>query len=471
MLPVALVAFLGGCMMHGDGTPPKVNLPEQWPAKQVSSTEQPLPLYPWWKQLKSEELNQFVIESLANNRQIQQSINNIEQAQAQLDTIKLGWLPSLNFLGGAVSGNTTLSVQGLSIPVNNVGGFVGFLPTYIINLLQLPTKQMQAGRVVEASQADYLAVRTAIIAQVTSAYLTVLATEHQGQILRDMQQTLTKLVDLSVALKLRGLSTDIVQNQLEVELHAISGQLAQNSANHQASQNALLILVGRNVGRVKIKQALVQIDSDVAAPGNLPASVVAIRPDVAAARARLDAANYGVTASTALLFPTLSLNALMTNIKETNNATTSSSNANFQAAFATWVLDPKILGAISSSDVSYKSALIQYVEAVNTALRETDDALSAYEGQQIKFKHDSEAFAKASANLKISESMYLQGLISQSQYLEAKNRHDLLDAAVTQVKLMKLIALAKLYQSMGGGSIYEEQNLEISNGTVQSKRN
>ena len=458
-------------MMHGDGTPPKVNLPEQWPAKQVSSTEQQLPLYPWWKQLKSEELNQFVIESLANNRQIQQSINNIEQAQAQLDTIKLGWLPTLNFLGGAVSGNTTLSVQGLSISVNNVGGFVGFLPTYIINLLQLPTKQMQAGRVVEASQADYLAVRTAIIAQVTSAYLTVLATEHQGQILLDMQQTLTKLVDLSVALKLRGLSTDIVQNQLEVELHAISGQLAQNSANHQASQNALLILVGRNVGRVKIKQALVQIDSDVAAPGNLPASVVAIRPDVAAARARLDAANYGVTASTALLFPTLSLNALMTNIKETNNATTSSSNANFQAAFATWVLDPKILGAISSSDVSYKSALIQYVEAVNTALRETDDALSAYEGQQIKFKHDSEAFAKASANLKISESMYLQGLISQSQYLEAKNRHDLLDAAVTQAKLMKLIALAKLYQSMGGGSIYEEQNLEISNGTVQSKRN
>ena len=458
-------------MMHGDGAPPKVNLPEQWPAKQVSSTEQVLPLYPWWKQLKSEELNQFVIESLANNRQIQQSINNIEQAQAQLDTIKLGWLPSLNFLGGAVSGNTTLSVQGLSIPVNNVGGFVGFLPTYIINLLQLPTKQMQAGRAVEASQADYLAVRTAIIAQVTSAYLTVLATEHQGQILRDMQQTLTKLVDLSVALKLRGLSSDIVQNQLEVELHAISGQLAQNSANHQASQNALLILVGRNVGRVKINQALVQIDSDVAAPGNLPASVVAIRPDVVAARARLDAANYGVTASTALLFPTLSLNALMTNIKATNNATASNSNANFQAAFATWVLDPQILGAISSSDVSYKSALIQYVEAVNTALRETDDALSAYEGQQIKFKHDSEAFAKASANLKISESMYLQGLISQSQYLEAKNRHDLLDAAVTQAKLMKLIALAKLYQSMGGGSVYEEQNLDIYNGTVQSKRN
>ena len=212
--------------MHGDGASPKVTLPEQWPAEPVSSTELQLPLHPWWQQLKSEELNQFVIESLTNNRQIQQSLNSIEQAQAQLDTVKLGWLPSLNFIGGTVSGDTTLSVQGLSIPVNNMGGFVGFLPTYIINVLQLPTKQMQAGRVVEATQADYLAVRTAIIGQVTSAYFTILATEHQRQILQDMQQTLTKQVDLSVALKVRGLSTDVVQNQLEVELHAISGQLA-----------------------------------------------------------------------------------------------------------------------------------------------------------------------------------------------------------------------------------------------------
>ncbi len=457
--------------MHGDGTPPKVTLPEQWSAKQTSTPAQPLPIYPWWQELKSEELNQFVIESLANNRQIQQTINHIEQAQAQLDTVKLSWLPSLNFLAGTVNGDTTLSVQGLSIPVNNSGGFVGFLPTYIINLLQLPTKQMQAGRLLEASQADYLAVRTAIIAQVTSAYVTVLATDRQGELLKDMQNTLTRLVALSSALNKRGLSTELAQNQLESELHGISGQLAQNIANYQAAQNALSILTGRTAGRIKTTQALAQINTNVAAPGNLPASVVATRPDVAAARARLDASNYGVTATTSLLLPTFSLNALMTNVKATNNTTNSSSNANFQAAFATWVLDPKVIGAISSSDIAYKAALINYVETVNNALRETDDALSAYEGQQLKFKYDSEALSKASANLKISESMYLQGLVSQSQFLEAKVKLDLSEAVVTQTKLMKLIALAKLYQSLGGGSIYEEQNLDIANGTVQSKHN
>jgi len=457
-------------MMHGDGSPPEVVLPEQWPAKQVASQEQPLALYPWWEQLKSEELNQLVSESLTNNRQIQQAINRIEQAQAQLNTVKLGWLPSLNFFGGAINGDTTLFFQGMPVPVANVGGFVGFLPTYIVNLFQLPSRQMQAGRILEASQADYLAVRTAIIAQVTSAYIAVLATEHQGQILHDMQQTLTKLVESSVALKKRGLSTEVSQNQLELELNAISGQLAQNRANYQASQNALLILVGKSIGRIKTKQSLDQIDTNVAAPGNMPASIVATRPDVAAARARLDATNYGVTAAASLLLPSITLNALMTNIKSTNNGESSAANANFQAAFATWVLDPKVIGTISSSDSLYKSALINYVEMVNTALRETDDALSAYEGQRTKLLHDSDAFAKASANLKISESMYRQGLISQSQYLEAKARYYLVDIAVTQTKLTKLIALATLYQSMGGGSIYEEQNLEISNGTVQSRR-
>ena len=453
--------------MHGDGTPPKVALPELWPAKQTPSQDQELPSNPWWKQLKSEELDQLVSESLSNNRQIQQSVNNIEQAQAQLDTVKLGWLPSLNFLGGTINGNTTLFFQGLSVPVANVGGFVGFLPTYIVNLFQQPTRQMQAGQILEATQADYLAVRAAIISQVTTAYIAVLVTKRQGQILEDMRQSLKKRVELSAALAARGLSTDFGQNQLALELNAISGQLAVNNANHQAAQNALLILVGRSVGRIKTAQSLAQINADIPAPGNMPASVVATRPDVAAARARLDATNYGVTAAASMLFPTISLNALATNIKTTTNGSNASSNANYQAAYATLVLDPKIIGAISSSNAVYRSALIAYVDIVNNALREVDDALSGYEGQQVKLKHDSEAFMKATENLKISESMYRQGLISQSQLLEARAQHDLVETVLTQTMLTELIALAKLYQSMGAGSIYEEQNLEISNGKVQ----
>ncbi|GEM_PF-2439289 len=470
LMVIAAVTLLAGCMLHGDGKPPEVALPRQWSTGQDALPEQRLALYPWWEQLNSDELNQLVDESLANNRQIQQSLNQIEQAQAQLNTVKLGWLPTLNFLGGTINGDTTLFFQGMPLPVANVGGFIGFLPTYIVNLFQLPARQMQAGKALEASQADYLAVKTAIIAQVTSAYIVVLATAHQGQILRDMQQTFSKLVELSAALRTRGLMTEVGQNQLGLELNAISGQLAQNRANDQAAQNALLILTGKNIGRFKSKLSLDQIETHVQAPGNLPASVVALRPDVAAARARVDATNYGLTATASLLLPSLSFNALMTNIKATNNAQSSSANANFQAAFVTWVLDPKVLGAISSSETAYKSALISYVDVVNNALRETDDALSTYEAQRTKLLHDSDSFAKASANLKITESMYRQGLISQFQYLETKARYDLVDAAVTQTKLTKLIALAKLYQSMGGGSIYAEQNFEISNGAVQSRQ-
>jgi outer membrane protein TolC len=326
---------------------------------------------------------------------------------------------------------------------------------------------MQAGQILEASQADYLAVRTAMIAQVTTAYVAVLVTEHQTQILQDMQDSLKKRAEIASALSTRGLGTEFGQNQLELELNAISGQLAQNNANQQAAQNVLLILVGRSIGRFKSKQSLDQINTNVPSPGNMPVSVVATRPDVAAARSRLDATNYGVTATASSLFPSISLNALVTNIKTTENGSNASSNANFQAAYAALVLDPKIIGAISSSNAVYRSAAIAYVDVVNSALRETDDALSAYEAQRVKLGHDTEAFSKAKNNLKISDSMYRQGLLSQSQFLQNKAQYDLVEAAVTQTKLTELIAMAKLYQSMGGGSIYEEPNLEISNGKVR----
>jgi outer membrane protein TolC len=462
----ALCTILTGCMMHGDGTPPEVKLPEQWIATQQANPDQTLPLYPWWQELKSDELNELVSESLKNNRQIQQSLNTIEQAQAQLDTVKLGWLPSLNLFGGSINGNTTLFFQGLSVPVSNVGGFVGLLPTYLINLMQQPARQAQAGKLFEASQADYLAIRTAMIAQVTTAYAAVLVADRQGQILQDMQKSIKKRVELASALSVRGLSTDYRQNQLELELDAISGQIAQNNANFQAAQNALLILVGRSIGRIKTKQSLDDVQTVVPPPGNMPASIVATRPDIAAARARLDASNYGATATASLLFPSISLNALVTNIKTTQNGSNSNSNANFEAAYAAWVLDPKVIGAIKSSNAMYRSAAISYVEAVNSALREVDDALSGYEAQRIKLRHDMDAFVKAKNNLRISESMHKKGLISESQFLENKTQFDLVDAAVTQTKLTQLIAMAKLYQSMGGGSLYEEPSLTISNGKV-----
>jgi outer membrane protein TolC len=454
-------------MMYGDGKPPEVKMPEQWLAAKNVSPDQTLPLYPWWQELKSYELNELVSESLKNNRQILQSLNTIEQAQAQLDTVKLGWLPSLNLFGGSINGNTNLFFQGLSVPVSNVGGFVGLLPTYLINLIQQPARQAQAGKLFEASQADYLAIRTAMIAQVTTAYAAVLVADRQGQILQDMQKSIKKRVELAYALSARGLSTDYRQNQLELELDAISAQIAQNNANFQAAQNALLILVGRSIGRIKTKQSLDDVQTAVPPPGNMPASIVATRPDIAAARARLDASNYGATATASLLFPSISLNALVTNIKTTQNGSNSSSNANFEAAYAAWVLDPKVMGAIKSSNAMYRSAAISYVEAVNSALREVDDALSGYEAQRIKLRHDMDAFVKAKNNLRISESMHKKGLISESQFLENKTQFDLVDAAVTQTKLTQLIAMAKLYQSMGGGSLYEEPSLAITNGKVQ----
>lgn len=463
----ALSTLLTGCMMHGDGTPPEVKMPDQWLATQMANPDQTLPFYPWWQELKSNELNELVSESLENNRQIQQSLNNIEQAQAQLDTVKLGWLPSLNLIGGSINGNTTLFFQGLSVPVSNIGGFVGLLPTYLINLMQQPARQAQAGKLFEASQADYLVIRTAMIAQVTSAYVTILVADRQGKILKDMQQSIKKRVELGSALSVRGLSTEYRQNQLNLELDAISGQIAQNHANSQAAQNALLILVGRNIGRIKTKQLLDDIHTDVPPPGNIPASVVATRPDVAAARARLDASNYGATATASLLFPSISLNALVTNIKVNQSGLNGNSNANFEAAYAAWILDPKVIGAIKSSNAIYRSAVISYVEAVKSALREVDDALSGYEAQQLKLKYDMDAFVKAKNNLKISESMHRNGLISESQFLENKTQFDLVDALVTQTKLTQLIAMAKLYQSMGAGSLYKEPNLVISNGKVQ----
>ena len=65
--------------------------------------------------------------------------------------------------------------------------------------------------------------------------------------------------------------------------------------------------------------------------------------------------------------------------------------------------------------------------------------------------------------------MYKNGLLSNTQYLEGSARFDLAKMAILQTKVQTVISLAKLYQSMGGGSTYGDRNYSLKDQTLIGK--
>lgn len=455
---------VSGCMFHGDT--PIAKAPE---AFTVSNTHQPeinLPEHPWWEAVGSTELNGLVIEALDNNRKLSMAVKNIETAQSTLDTIQLGWLPMVSLIGGRIQTNGIASLPNLPLSLSNSGGFVGFLPMWLVNVVQLPNQTKEARKKLAATASDYLALKTVVAAQVVSAYAVLLASHEEAHILNALKDNLQTRMKTTRAMTDRGLSTEVSVNDIDSEMQKLAAQIASNKSNQIAAKNALLILVGRPINAFTPQEKFSIINLDHIAPGNTPTSVLATRPDVVAARAKIEAADYGISSTASLFAPVPTFSTANVRSTSSSNGSDSVTTANMQSGLALWVLDAQFLGMLKSKNKQYDASIINYLEVVDSAMKEVDDALASFDANQTKLIKEERSLANTSRNLSTTEAMFKQGLVSNTQYLEASARLEMTQMSMLQTKVQTIIALAKLYQSMGGGATYGDKYYSLKDQTI-----
>lgn len=443
--------------------------PDAFSVANLENPERDLPEHPWWEDVGSTELNELVVEAFENNRKVLIAIKNIETAQSSLDTVRLGWMPSINLMAGRVQGNSTVLLPNLPLPLSSAGGFAAFLPTWIVNIVQLPNMTREAQKKVEATASDYLALRTAISAQVVASYAVLLSSIEEEQILNDLKGNLKVRLDTTRSMMDRGLSTEVSLNELDSEMQKLDAQIATNKSNRIAAKNALLTLVGRQINHFTPRDKFSALNLDHMAPGNTPTSVLATRPDVAAARAKIESADYGISSTASLFAPVPTFTTANVRASGSNNGTDNTINGNMQAGLALWVLDPQFIGLINTKNKQYDASVINYLEVVDNAMKEVDDALANFDSNQTKLVKEERSLSNSGKNLGTYKAMYRNGLLSQTQFLEGSARFDLARMSILQTKVQTVISMSKLYQSMGGGATYGEKNYRLKDQTLSGK--
>jgi outer membrane protein TolC len=156
------------------------------------------------------------------------------------------------------------------------------------------------------------------------------------------------------------------------------------------------------------------------------------------------------------------------NVRSTssNNGSDSVTTANMQSGLALWVLDAQFLGMVKSKNKQYDASIINYLEVVDSAMKEVDDALASFKANQTKLIKEERSLANTKRNLSTTEAMFKQGLVSNTQYLEALARLEMTQMSILQTKVQTIIALAKLYQSMGGGATYGDKHYSLKDQTI-----
>lgn len=200
----------------------------------------------------------------------------------------------------------------------------------------------------------------------------------------------------------------------------------------------------------------------------LPADMLASRPDVRAAQARLAAADYRVAAAVADRLPSLSLTG-----SAGYSAVRSQDLWNSQAwSMAASALAPvfdagRRAAEVSRTKAKVDEALALYTQTILTAFREVEDALVQERKQREYVESVREQLDLATSTLREARERYSNGLSDYLPVLAAVQSHHQIERELVSARRQLISFRIQLYRSLGGSW---PRDLVPETGTAGEKR-
>jgi NodT family efflux transporter outer membrane factor (OMF) lipoprotein len=309
----------------------------------------------------------------------------------------------------------------------------------------------QAGEQIQATRFDAAAARLAISGAVMRSYVEL---DRQFALADIAQRSVEQRTEILVITRKRvaaGLDTRIELREAEGAVPQAEVELRQAQLDQSLAVHRLAALSGAGaqtyaaIGRPQLNH-----DAALQLPATLPADLLGRRPDVLAARARVEAATAGKAAAKAAFYPDVNLTAFA-------GTAALGFGALFHAASGTYGAGPAIHlplfdGGRLKADYRGASAGIDgtvaaYDRTVLDAVRETADQLSRIQAlheqlarQRLALDAAEDAYALARLRYQSGLASYLTVLNAESQVLAARRQHVDLAAAQSLARVALLLA-------------------------------
>ena len=513
----ALICLSLGCnaFLPRRQTPPEGQIPQAYAMSDTeTTTEHP---NEWWESFNSEELNELVREALQQNLTLHQAWARLDQTRSTATQAAAGLYPEISLEGNANYTRTVKTVEGVDSPSwqsqlkdaaisgvtkgigNALGGTTGSTGTtgqntsalsglsnaltsenetspqrvtteikqfglslavsYEVDLWRRVYAQAQAADFdVQATRNDLEAAAMTLTAEIVTRWLTILEQQALKDLLQqqlETNETYLELVELRFRKSLVSALDVYQQRQAVSEVRKLIPQI---EAQEQTVRHGLAVLLGKppstdfNTGNYDLA-AIPPLPS----PG-LPADLLINRPDIRAALAQLQAADYRVAVAKADRLPAVRLTG----------------GVGYEAddianIFDDWFLNlgsnltaPLFDGFRREAEVERTLAVVRerlaaYRLTVLTAINEVEDALVQERKQHEFIKALTQQLQDARNALKEAGQRYRKGLNDYLPVLTALERTQLLTRNLVTARRELLTFRVNLYRSLGGSWTTELQ--------------
>lgn len=445
---VPVLLALSGCIPAERPRPAlsQVAPPAAW-------TEQTAPLGEvapdWWRAFGDPVLDRLVTRALANNTDVLTAIARVEESEANVRRARAAFLPALD------AGGTAGSQRQLD-PFGTPRASTAIQPearlAWQLDLFGRLKAQARAARFqYVATRAERDATALAVAAQVARAYFSLVSLDAQLHITRETLETRAASLRLAEDQARVGYSSQFELTQAQSEYEAVRGQIPELLRGIRNAENSITLLTGDAPGAPFARTGLEAI-AIPQVPGALPSTLLARRPDLAAAEAQLLAADSSLVSARRAFMPDVilsaSVGALLVNGKAYDPVTIWSIGGS--------VLAPLFRGGGLRADLDVATAqrdqaAYAYRAAALSAFRDVENALTDVRryAEEIEVVKNRRQILQRSLSLAVDR--YRGGYASYLDQLDAQRNLYATELEAVSIRQTQLLANVDLAAAYGGG--------------------
>jgi multidrug efflux system outer membrane protein len=487
-------------------------MPSTQPSRTTPAT---IPLAEWWTTFRDPELDSLIQRAVKSNWDLRQATSRVRQARAQLQMIAPDEYPTINADGGYQhargSKNVTIpsalfagagstngggsssasaservlrqeqsqssggsasgggggggALPGLQSPLG-AGGLpgidtdlwqVGFDASWEIDVFGGTRRNIQASTAdVAAAVEDRRDTLVSLLGEVARDYINLRGAQRELEIVQENLKSQQDTLWLTRNRFNNGVATQLDVARAAAEVATTAAQIPTLVSTIRQSIHALSVLLAEQPEALNDELMKVAPIPPVPpeVPVGLPSELLKRRPDIRRAERQLAAASARIGVATADLFPKFSITGLL-GLDSTQPKHLFDYGSHYYELVPgfTWpIFDAgRIRANIRAQNEAEQQAVATYQQAVLNALRDVEDALVAYENEQVRHKALAEAVDADKQAVDLATDQYKQGVADFLTVLDAERELYAAQDSLVQSDQTVSANLVTLYKALGGG--------------------
>jgi NodT family efflux transporter outer membrane factor (OMF) lipoprotein len=401
----------------------------------------------------------LIQQALSDNPGLAQAVSRLRAAQAQAGIARAGQLPGLKLSGA----ETRLKVPSGFPPALDAGhtvwaGDLGASLSWDLDLWgQHAEAFAQANAQSRAAALDIDDARLMLTGAVVQAYIELDRSYALADIAARAESQRSNILEITRKRVAAGLDTRVELREAEGALPQARVALTQAQSAQALATHELAALEGRGADAYPgFARPQLDVDAALPLPASLPINLLARRPDVIAARARIDAADAQKRAAKAAFYPSVSLRAFagFASFSVTDLLGASSFGYGAGPALSLPLFDAGRLRAeYRGTEAALDNAIASYDDTVLRAVRQAADQLSLIDALTQELAQQQQSLTAAEEAYRLAEERYRAGLAGYLTVLNVET--EVLNERRQRVDLSASLALARVTLLLAVGGSFQ----------------